>query len=63
MKGRGFGTIGNIVVGIIGAYVGGFMLGNLGLNIGDSELFNSLVTAVVGAIVFLFVLGLIRKGK
>jgi uncharacterized membrane protein YeaQ/YmgE (transglycosylase-associated protein family) len=39
------------------------MLGNLGLNVGDSELVNHLFSAVVGAIMFLFLIGLIRKGK
>ena len=30
MKGRGFGLLGNIIVGIIGAVVGGFLFGLLG---------------------------------
>ena len=28
MKGRGFGVIGNIIVGIVWAFLGGFLLGN-----------------------------------
>ena len=63
MKGRGFGMLGNIVVGIIGAYLGGFLLGELGVSIGASELVNQLVTAVLGAVVLLFLAGLIRKGS
>jgi len=31
MKGRGFGLIGNMVVGIVGAVVGGFLFGFLGI--------------------------------
>ena len=58
MKGKGFGLIGNIVVGIVGAVLGGHLFGWLGLGGG---LVGSLVTAVLGAIVLLFVVGLIKK--
>ena len=58
MKGKGFGLIGNIVVGIVGAVLGGYLFGWLGLGGG---LIGSLVTAVLGAIVLLFVVGLIKK--
>jgi uncharacterized membrane protein YeaQ/YmgE (transglycosylase-associated protein family) len=63
MKGRGFGMLGNIVVGIIGAYIGGFLLGKLGISIGGTETVNQLVTSVIGAVVLLFLAGLLRKGK
>lgn len=63
MKGRGFGAIGNIIVGIIGAYLGGFLLGEMGVSIGGTETVNQLVTSVIGAVVLLFLAGLLRKGK
>ena len=59
MKGGGFGLLGNIVVGIIGAVVGGFLFGLLGLAGGG--LIGSIVTATVGAVVLLFLIGLIKK--
>jgi len=59
MKGRGFGLLGNIVVGIVGAVLGGFLFGFLGIFAG--VLIGSLITATVGAIVFLFIAGLIKK--
>ncbi len=59
MKGKGFGLIGNIIVGIIGAFIGGWLLGVLGLAFGG--LIGSLFTAVVGAVVLLFIVGLIKK--
>ena len=34
-KGRGFGLMGNIVVGIIGAVVGSFLFGELGITAGS----------------------------
>lgn len=59
MKGGGFGLLGNIIVGVIGAFVGGWLFGVLGIAAGG--LVGSLVTAVAGAAVLLFVVGLIKK--
>lgn len=59
MKGRGFGIIGNIVVGIIGAFLGGFLFGLLGISAGG--LIGSLVTATVGAVALLFIVGILKK--
>ena len=59
MKGRGFGIIGNIVVGIIGAVIGSFLFGLLGVTAGS--FIGSLVTATIGALVLLFLVNLIKK--
>ena len=32
MKGRGFGLVGNMVVGVVGAFLGGHLLGLLGIS-------------------------------
>ena len=60
MRGGGFGLLGNIIVGIIGAFVGGFLFSLVGLSAG-SGLVGSLITAVVGAAVLLFIVGLFKK--
>ena len=60
MKGKGFGVLGNIVVGIIGALIGGFLFRLLGIY-PDGGLIASLVVATVGAVVLLFLLRLIKK--
>ena len=60
MKGRGFGILGNIVVGIVGGFLGGFLFGRLGITIGTG-IINSLATAVIGSVILLFVVGLIKK--
>jgi uncharacterized membrane protein YeaQ/YmgE (transglycosylase-associated protein family) len=60
-KGSGFGLIGDLVIGAIGALVGGFLFGLLGLS--ASGFIGSLITAVVGAIVLLFIVGWIKKRK
>ncbi len=56
MGGRGFGLLGNIVVGVIGAILGGF-LASLLLHL-DVSGFNleSLIVAFAGAVVFLLIL-------
>ncbi len=59
MKGGGFGLLGNIVVGVIGAFIGGFVFSFLGIS--ANGLIGSLITAVAGAAILLFVVGLIKK--
>ena len=59
MKGGGFGLVGNIVVGVIGAFIGGYLFSALGIAAGG--LIGSLVTATVGALVLLWVVGLVKK--
>ena len=56
MGGRGYGILGNIVVGIIGSLIGGF-LASVFLGV-DPSGFNlvSILTAFVGAVVFLLIL-------
>lgn len=59
MKGGGFGLIGNIVIGVIGSFLGGWIFGLLGISAGG--IIGSLVTALVGAVVLLFIVGLFKR--
>jgi len=59
MKGGGFGLFGNIVVGVIGAVVGGWVFGLLGIS--ANGMIGSFITAVVGAGILLFLVGLVKK--
>jgi uncharacterized membrane protein YeaQ/YmgE (transglycosylase-associated protein family) len=59
MKGRGFGLIVNIVVGCVGALIGGWLFGKIGLE--SNGLIGSLITALVGSIVLLFIISLFKK--
>jgi uncharacterized membrane protein YeaQ/YmgE (transglycosylase-associated protein family) len=61
MKGKGFGLVGNLVVGCIGAFVGGFLFDVLGIF--TRGLLGSLVAALAGALVLLWVIGLVKKNK
>jgi uncharacterized membrane protein YeaQ/YmgE (transglycosylase-associated protein family) len=59
MKGGGFGFVGNLVVGVIGAVVGGATFGHLGFN--STGILGGLLTATAGAVILLFIIGLIKK--
>jgi uncharacterized membrane protein YeaQ/YmgE (transglycosylase-associated protein family) len=60
MKGRGFGVLGNVAVGVVGAVLGGYLLGAVGVFVGGGTL-GTLVTALIGALVLLFVVGLLKR--
>jgi uncharacterized membrane protein YeaQ/YmgE (transglycosylase-associated protein family) len=60
MKGGGFGVVGDIVVGVIGALLGGFVFRTLGVSAGGG-LLGSLSVATIGAVILLFLLRLIKK--
>ena len=59
LKGRGGGLFGNIAVGLIGAIVGGWLFGVLGI-ISAPGFGPQLVSATIGAIVLLLIWGAIR---
>ncbi len=59
MKGNGFGLIVNILVGIIGAIIGGWIFTLLGIS--TSGFIGAMITAVAGAVILLFVLRLLKK--
>jgi uncharacterized membrane protein YeaQ/YmgE (transglycosylase-associated protein family) len=61
LTGRGGGLITNIVVGIVGAFLGGFLMSFIGGGgVGGFDLY-SLLVAVGGAVVLLIVLGAIQR--
>jgi uncharacterized membrane protein YeaQ/YmgE (transglycosylase-associated protein family) len=60
MRGTGLGIIVNLLVGLAGSFIGGFFFGNH-LSVTSSEFVNVLITAIVGAIILLFVIGLFAR--
>lgn len=59
-KGGGFGLIGNLVVGVLGALLGGWLFKVLKISVGG-EWIGPIITATVGAIVLLALLGLVKR--
>jgi len=63
VAGRGFGCVADIVVGVAGAIIGGFLLSALfGAN-GTVGFWGSLVVAFIGAAVLLAALKLLSGGR
>jgi uncharacterized membrane protein YeaQ/YmgE (transglycosylase-associated protein family) len=59
VKGYGFGIVGNIIVGILGAAIAGFLASYLHLY--TESTIGNIVAATVGAIILLFIIGLVRR--
>ncbi len=59
MRGGGFGFLINLLVGIVGAVIGGWVFGLLGIATGG--IIGSLVTALVGAILLLWIISLFKR--
>lgn len=60
MSGRGFGILGDIIVGCIGGLIGGLILG-LFVN-ADVGLIGSFITAFIGACILLFIVHALTGG-
>lgn len=59
-RGSGLGIIGNIAIGILGSFVGYWLLGKLGISLGTGWI-GAILTGAVGAILILLVVNLISK--
>ena len=59
MRGQGAGLVINLIVGVIGAYLGGWLVGLWGLQL--HGIIWSLITATIGAVILLFVVGLVKR--
>ena len=60
MSGTGYGVIGDIIVGVLGALIGGILFQKTDIMPG-SGLIGSLIVATTGAIIFLYGLRMVKK--
>jgi Transglycosylase associated protein. len=63
VAGRGFGCVADIVVGVAGAIIGGYLLGALFNAGGTVGFWGSIIVAFIGAAVLLSVLKLLSGGR
>src|SRR5580765_6139422 len=63
MGGTGYGLIGDIIIGIVGAFVGGWIFSSLGVSSPWGGLPGTIFIAFIGAVVLLFLLRLIRGAR
>lgn len=59
VRGRGFGILVDIIVGIVGAFLGGWIFGML--NIFPVGLTGTLLESVIGAVILLVIIKAIKK--
>jgi uncharacterized membrane protein YeaQ/YmgE (transglycosylase-associated protein family) len=59
MRGRGYGVIADILIGICGGIVGGMLFGVFG--VASIGIIGSLVTATVGAVVLIWIVRQLRS--
>ncbi|MFG1381096.1 GlsB/YeaQ/YmgE family stress response membrane protein [Xanthobacter versatilis] len=57
-QGYGFGLIGNIAVGIVGALIGGFLFGGVFVVGG---MIGQIISATIGAVILLFIISLVKR--
>ena len=62
MGGTGYGIIGDIIIGIVGAFVGGWLFRQFGVASPIGGIAGVIFVAFIGAVVLLFVLRLLRRG-
>ena len=59
MRGHGFGLIGDIVIGIVGAFIGDWLLPRLGVHLGTG-IVAAIANATIGAVILLLLIRLVR---
>jgi uncharacterized membrane protein YeaQ/YmgE (transglycosylase-associated protein family) len=60
MRGGGYGVLGDILLGVAGAVVGGYLFHQLGLSAGGG-LIGALIVATIGAVVVLFLARMVKR--
>ena len=62
IRGRGYGCIGNIIVGLVGSFIGGFLADLLNIQ-GTYHFWGSVVIAFIGAGILVAILQFITGGR
>jgi uncharacterized membrane protein YeaQ/YmgE (transglycosylase-associated protein family) len=61
MKGGGYGIVGDLIVGLVGALIGGFVVGLFFP--GSVGLIGSIIVAFIGAVIFVVILRALSRGR
>ena len=59
VRGAGFGLLGDLVIGIVGAFIATLLFPRLGIHLG-SGIVSEIIFSALGAIILLLIVGLIR---
>ncbi len=64
VMGRGRGWFWNLIIGILGAILGGWLAGELHIHLGFADIINQIIIAFIGAVILLLIWRLLfRRGK
>jgi uncharacterized membrane protein YeaQ/YmgE (transglycosylase-associated protein family) len=63
MGGTGFGIIGDIIIGIVGAFIGGWLFSAMGVAVPLGGIAGTILVAFIGAVVLLFIIRLVKRGS
>lgn len=61
VRGAGFGIIGDILIGILGAFISSWLFPKLGIHLGTG-LVSEIIYSAIGAVVLLLIVRLVRGG-
>ena len=61
VRGTGFGLIGDIAIGIVGAFIASWLLPRLGISLGVGVI-RSIINSTIGAVLLLLIIRLVRGG-
>jgi len=61
VRGGGFGLVADILIGIVGAFIGDWLLPRLGIHLG-AGMVAAIIDATIGAVVLLLIIRLVSQG-
>jgi uncharacterized membrane protein YeaQ/YmgE (transglycosylase-associated protein family) len=61
--GGGYGIVGDIIVGVVGAFIGGLIFGQFHINVPFTGIAGTIFVAFVGAVALLLLLRLIARSR
>ena len=61
VKGGGFGLIGDIVVGIVGAFIAGWLFPLIGIPLFGGAFIGAIIDAFIGAVILLVIIRLVKR--
>jgi uncharacterized membrane protein YeaQ/YmgE (transglycosylase-associated protein family) len=62
VRGAGFGLVGDLLIGSVGAFIGSWLLPRIGIHLG-AGIIRAIINATIGAIVLLLLIRLVRGGS
>src|ERR1700722_478880 len=62
VQGTGFGLIGDLMIGVVGAFIGDWLLPQLGIPLG-SGVISAIIDATIGSVLLLLIIRLVRGGS